>query len=248
VTHHHLDHDGGLYKFKSAPLYSCRNPKIHDQVAIQVGGFTVVPLSSSYHVEGHFGFYFTAMSGRLLPQDFIFMGDSLFVGGLGAFYSGTTHDAIQYFRKVNMIIGSQTRLYCGHEYSLRNVAFDCYFLNTNWTENCPDAFKFYYRIYDRRKKRLAVVGIEWAEEKRFNPFLLLALGKVKDGTSTFNTILREKRRIYSTYTIEDMYQLNQELESMKSRGQLMEIELIIDTENHPELLTLDDSNEQTLEA
>eukprot|EP00493_Phyllostaurus_siculus_P006682 UN06751 len=68
-------------------------------------------------------------NGRVMQQDFVFMGDSLFVGGLGAFLSGTTHDAVRYFHKVNMTISGKTKLYCGHEYSIRNVAFDCYFLN-----------------------------------------------------------------------------------------------------------------------
>jgi len=235
ITHHHPDHDGGLYKFKSAPLYSCRNLDVIDQTALLVGGFMIIPLVSNYHVEGHYAFYFTQVNGAPLKRDFIFMGDSLFVGGLGAFLSGTTHDAVRYFHKVNLMIGAHTKLYCGHEYSIRNVAFDCYFLNTHWTENCPDIFEFYYRVYDRRKKRLAVVGITWAIECKFNPFLLLALGKVKDGKSTFNTILREKRRIYSIYTIEDMYRLNQDLEEMKAKQEEPSIELVIlDEFNEPE--------------
>ncbi|OSQ38516.1 hydroxyacylglutathione hydrolase [Thalassospira mesophila] len=126
-THHHNDHVGGNAELKEKYGAKIIGPTAE---ADKIGGLDVTVAegdtvkvgeleASIYdvpgHTAGHIAFYFPAVSA-------LFSGDSLFALGCGRLFEGTAeqmwHSLIK-FRTLPV----ETRLYCGHEYTLNNARF-----------------------------------------------------------------------------------------------------------------------------
>lgn len=129
-THHHFDHIGGNEDLlASLPAGSVevfgyaedrgRIPGITTGLA-DGEGFTVGHLRGRAifipaHTRGHVAYHFPA-------EKVVFTGDTLFAGGCGRLFEG---DAAQMMSSLSRLaaLPDETLVYCGHEYTARNLDF-----------------------------------------------------------------------------------------------------------------------------
>src|SRR3954471_9565111 len=125
ATHHHADHVGGiaqiLEKFR-VPVYGPRNEPIAtlthpvsegDEVSVPELGVTFSVLDIPGHTRAHIAYY---GAGAL------FCGDTLFACGCGRVFEGTTEQMYGSLEKLRAL-PDETKVYCGHEYTLANIGF-----------------------------------------------------------------------------------------------------------------------------
>ena len=125
VTHHHRDHTGGAGRLSSlfpVPVIGPAGEKI-PEVTRSVAGSQVVQLPElelEFHVmdipghtRGHIAFF---GSGA------VFCGDTLFSAGCGRLFEGTPAQMYRSLESLRELPG-ETRVYCGHEYTLNNLRF-----------------------------------------------------------------------------------------------------------------------------
>ena len=67
------------------------------------------------HTTGHISFYF-------FNEKLIFTGDTLFSLGCGKIFEGTYHQMFVSLSKIKSL-PEDTKIYCGHEYTLQNSKF-----------------------------------------------------------------------------------------------------------------------------
>jgi hydroxyacylglutathione hydrolase len=127
VTHHHADHTGGIAELKAR--HHCRVVAPHGEAAripqvdetvrendkVRVGGLEGHVLETPGHTAGHISYFFPA--DRLA-----FVGDTLFSIGCGRVIEGTPEMMWQSLLKLRAL-PDETRIYCGHEYTMANVRF-----------------------------------------------------------------------------------------------------------------------------
>ena len=126
-THHHHDHIGGneelKKRFGSTILGfkddSHRIPKVdillEDNQIWQAENFIAKIIHIPGHTLGHICFHF-------FNEKLVFTGDTLFSLGCGRIFEGTYK---QMFNSLNKIksLPKETKVYCGHEYTLNNSKF-----------------------------------------------------------------------------------------------------------------------------
>jgi len=126
-THHHYDHVGGNSELKK--LYNAkivgfaddykRIPKIDillkDQEIWKYKNFEAKIIHIPGHTSGHICFYF-------YKNKIIFTGDTLFSLGCGKIFEGTYAQMFNSLNKLK-ILPPETKIYCGHEYTLQNSKF-----------------------------------------------------------------------------------------------------------------------------
>jgi len=127
LTHHHGDHVGGVAALKAvhgsavlgAEADANRLPALDralkegDQVA--VGNVRGVVLATPGHTCGHIAFHFPADAA-------LACGDTLFSLGCGRLLEGTAEELFRSLRRI-ATLPPQTRILCGHEYTLSNARF-----------------------------------------------------------------------------------------------------------------------------
>ena len=125
ATHHHADHVGGiaqLLKKYAVPVYGPRDEPIPtltnpvsegDEVSIPALGVTFSVLDIPGHTRAHIAYY---GAGAL------FCGDTLFACGCGRVFEGTAEQMYKSLQKL-AALPDETKVYCGHEYTLANVQF-----------------------------------------------------------------------------------------------------------------------------
>jgi hydroxyacylglutathione hydrolase len=129
VTHHHWDHVNGIAalaaRFK-VPVFGPARESIPDRThAVAEGDTFVVPgtgfelavLDVPGHTAGQVA-YVGANEGHPIT----FTGDTLFTCGCGRLFEGTPAQMVASLAKLAALPGD-TRVYCGHEYTLANVRF-----------------------------------------------------------------------------------------------------------------------------
>lgn len=127
TTHHHLDHVEGNDGLKSA--YKCKitGPKdeadkislldatVEHRQAISFAGRRVEVIGTPGHTLGEISYYF--------PDDaMVFTGDCLFALGCGRIFEGTPEMMWQSLQRL-AALPRDTKVYCGHEYTLANARF-----------------------------------------------------------------------------------------------------------------------------
>ena len=125
ATHHHPDHVGGipaLLRHAAVPVYGPRREPIAvlthpvaegDTVAIPELDLALSVLDIPGHTRAHVAYY---GAGSL------FCGDTLFACGCGRLFEGTPEQMVASLAKL-AALPDATRVYCGHEYTLANIAF-----------------------------------------------------------------------------------------------------------------------------
>ena len=126
ITHHHLDHVGGVEQLRaqySPVVYGPTNPAITgvdrrlqagDHIDILATGFDVMEVPG--HTLDHIAYFHQG------ERPLLFCGDTLFAGGCGRVFEGTPpmmHASL----KSLAALPSDTAVYCAHEYTLANLAF-----------------------------------------------------------------------------------------------------------------------------
>ena len=126
-THHHFDHIGGnkelKKKFGSTILGfeedSHRIPEIDillkDNQIWKADNFIAKIIHIPGHTSGHICFHF-------FKEKLIFTGDTLFSLGCGRIFEGTYKEMFNSLEKIKSM-PEETKVYCGHEYTLNNSKF-----------------------------------------------------------------------------------------------------------------------------
>ena len=127
-THHHWDHVGGnrdlLLAKPDLKVFGCaadraRIPGITDGVEdgeeFDFDGSPVRVIFIPAHTSGHVAYY-------LARERAVFTGDTLFAGGCGRLFEGDAGMMMGSLRRL-IDLPSDTRVYCGHEYTEKNLRF-----------------------------------------------------------------------------------------------------------------------------
>ena len=126
-THHHFDHVGGnkylKKKYNSKVIGFEKDKKRIPQIDIALKDKEIWKSdkfeTKIYHIPGH-------TSGHIcfhfFNQNILFTGDTLFSLGCGRIFEGTYE---QMFSSLQLIksFPEDTKIYCGHEYTLKNSEF-----------------------------------------------------------------------------------------------------------------------------
>ena len=115
ITHYHGDHVAGLDEllaWRECPVMGFN----HDDASnFEFGGEEVQVIGTPGHKRDHVSFY--------LPESqLVFCGDTLFVMGCGRVLDGTAEELYASLQKLASL-PDDTRVYCGHEYTLSNAEF-----------------------------------------------------------------------------------------------------------------------------
>jgi len=125
ATHHHADHVGGIAELLQrhrVPVYGPRGEPIPtltqpvsggDKVSVPQLGVEFSVLDIPGHTRAHIAYY---GAGSL------FCGDTLFACGCGRVFEGTAEQMYASLDKLARL-PDDTRVYCGHEYTLANIGF-----------------------------------------------------------------------------------------------------------------------------
>ena len=133
-THHHYDHVGGneeLKKKYNSKVLGFENDKnripqidtvLKDNQESKIGTLNFTTIFIPGHTRGHVAFYFK-------KERVVFSGDTLFSLGCGRVFEGTYKQMFQSLNKLKNLPG-ETKVYCGHEYTFKNLEF-CLKFNPN---------------------------------------------------------------------------------------------------------------------
>ncbi|MCC6869188.1 MAG: hydroxyacylglutathione hydrolase [Burkholderiales bacterium] len=129
ATHHHQDHVGGIEALVArhpAPVYGPARETIPKLAHPLRGGDAItipgMPLDLRIldipgHTAGHIAYV-----GDVGSAPALFCGDTLFAAGCGRIFEGTPAQMWASLAKLAALAG-ETRVYCGHEYTLANLRF-----------------------------------------------------------------------------------------------------------------------------
>ena len=170
-THHHRDHTGGNSGIierlarRRLEVYGHRQDKdripglthpVDEGDKITIGRLKAQVLFIPGHTTGHAAYLF----GRNL-----FCGDTLFTAGCGRLFEGTAEQMQASLQKL-MRLPEDTLVYCGHEYTEKNLEFAMTIEPGN--SKLSDRLE---RARAMRARGLPTVPSTIAEEKETNPFL-----------------------------------------------------------------------------
>ncbi len=126
-THHHFDHIGGnkdlKKKFGSIVVGFKKDinriPEIdillEDNEIWKAENFIAKIMHIPGHTTGHICFHF-------FQEKLVFTGDTLFSLGCGRIFEGTYKEMFESLSKIKSL-PEETKVYCGHEYTLSNLKF-----------------------------------------------------------------------------------------------------------------------------
>ncbi len=124
-THHHADHVGGnaeLLKHYRVPVYGPHDERIRE-VTHRLGDGEKITLPhfgiefEVFEIPGHTRTHIAFHGGNML-----FSGDTLFAVGCGKLFEGTPQQMFDSLLRL-MQLPDDSRVYCGHEYTLSNIRF-----------------------------------------------------------------------------------------------------------------------------
>lgn len=200
TTHHHWDHAGGNTKlvqtFKSHldvyggddRIESLTNKVKHNDT-FKIGMLNVECLHTPCHTTGHICYNVTSNDN----ESAVFTGDTLFLGGCGRFFEGTPTQMYSALINILSKLPDETKVFCGHEYSLQNLAFGAHVEPNN--VEIQEKIKW---AKQQREENQPTVPSTIGEEKRINPFMRVLVKDVQDhagkldGIDVMGAIRKEK--------------------------------------------------------
>jgi hydroxyacylglutathione hydrolase len=169
-THHHYDHVGGNKELKekyNASVVGFRGDKeripeidilVDDQEIWKYENFETKIIHIPGHTSGHIGFYF-------YNDKSVFTGDTLFSLGCGRIFEGTYSQMYESLKKIKSL-PQDTKIFCGHEYTLNNSKF-CLSHDKN-NENLKNKI---IQIQKKLQNNLPTIPSTIKEELQCNIFL-----------------------------------------------------------------------------
>ncbi len=127
LTHHHGDHIAGcgqLIEEEGCTVYGPEKDQtrisfidkgIRDGEEIKIGDFKAQAIETPGHTSNHLCFYDR-------DNAVLFAGDTLFAMGCGRIFEGTMEQMYESIQKLKAL-PEETKIYCGHEYTLTNGRF-----------------------------------------------------------------------------------------------------------------------------
>lgn len=221
TTHHHYDHAHGNADLQSmfpeivvlggeSRVQAISKQVTHNEI-IRLGTLNIECLSTPCHTKGHICYYVTcdldsaeksssgggassggSSSGPLVSERAVFTGDTLFIAGCGRFFEGNSEQMDQ---NLNVILGglpSDTKVYCGHEYTVANLKFAL----TVEPQNIDIKNKLNWAL-SKVAKREPTVPSTIGEEKKINPFMRIRKTQVRrftNETDDFEVMTELRRR------------------------------------------------------
>ena len=182
ATHHHPDHVGGIAELvamtkvpvfgpKGEPIPELTHPVGQgDKVEISALDAVFSVLDIPGHTRAHVAYY---------GLDSLFCGDTLFACGCGRVFEGTAEQMLDSLSKL-AALPDETRVYCGHEYTLANIKFA--------REVDPDNRLLAAREAKAAKLRAAgrpTLPSTLGEERATNPFLRCAEPAVVESANKY---------------------------------------------------------------
>jgi hydroxyacylglutathione hydrolase len=168
ITHHHWDHVGGIPDITAKydiPVYTPKLESVSGSTN-PVGEGDIVLLKELdlelkiLDVPGH-----TSGAVAYHAENMVFSGDTLFTAGCGRMFEGTPpqmHASLSKFKA----LPDETKLYCGHEYTVANLQFA--------TVVEPQNTAIEQRLFEAKTLRgnnKPTIPSTLAIEKQTNPFL-----------------------------------------------------------------------------
>ena len=126
-THHHADHVGANLEFKkkyNSKIIGFEKDKhripgidisLKDNQKFKIGNLEFKVIFVPGHTSGHIAFYFE-------KDKILFSGDTLFSLGCGKVFEGTHKEMLNSLNKLK-VLSPETKVYCGHEYTKKNLDF-----------------------------------------------------------------------------------------------------------------------------
>jgi len=182
ATHHHPDHVGGIAELvarnkvpvfgpKGEPIPALTHPVGQGDRADIPGldaSFSVLDIPG--HTRAHVAYYGLGS---------LFCGDTLFACGCGRVFEGTAAQMLDSLSKL-AALPDETKVYCGHEYTLANIRF----------ARAVDPGNALLAAREERAQRLRDAGrptlpSTLGEERATNPFLRCAEPAVVDSANKY---------------------------------------------------------------
>ena len=169
-THHHFDHVGGnteLKKIYNAKVIGFDEDKhripgidiaLKDKDEFKFGNSIIKILHIPGHTLGHICFFFE-------KEKIAFTGDTLFSLGCGRIFEGDHKQMLTSLNKIKKL-PKTTKIYCGHEYTLKNGEFCMKYDKKNSILK-----KKFEIIKNLRAKNIPTVPSTLEEELKTNIFL-----------------------------------------------------------------------------
>jgi hydroxyacylglutathione hydrolase len=175
ATHHHADHVGGIPALRArhdVPVYGPRHEPIATLTRPVSGGevvtlpdidarFEVIAIPG--HTRAHIAYY---------GAQSLLCGDTLFACGCGRVFEGTPEQMSASLARL-AALPDDTRVYCGHEYTLANIAFAKRVEPGNEALEAVEA-----EARELRTRDLPTLPSTIGREKATNPFLRCAVPAV----------------------------------------------------------------------
>uniref|UniRef100_A0A803P0V0 hydroxyacylglutathione hydrolase n=1 Tax=Cannabis sativa TaxID=3483 RepID=A0A803P0V0_CANSA len=184
TTHHHWDHAGGNEKLRQLvpgiKVYGGSKDNVKGCTDIVDNGdkislgadISILALHTPCHTNGHISYYVTGKEGE---DPAVFTGDTLFVAGCGKFFEGTAEQMHQSLCVTLASLPKPTRVYCGHEYTVKNLQFAV----TVEPENVKIQQKLSW-AQQQRKAGLPTIPSTIEEEMETNPFIRVDLPEIQE--------------------------------------------------------------------
>jgi hydroxyacylglutathione hydrolase len=178
VTHHHMDHIGGVATLRDATGARVFGPareqipepleRLSQGDRIEVLGLPFEVLEVPGHTAGHIAYYSKDVDGAPL----LFCGDTLFSAGCGRVFEGTPAQMLASLDKLAALPGP-TRVCCTHEYTLGNLKFA-----TTVEPGNGELSRYRQQCVQRRSRNEPTLPSTIALENSVNPFLRTRLAAV----------------------------------------------------------------------
>lgn len=205
TTHHHWDHAGGNEKIKQLVpgikvcggstdnVKGCTNKLEHKDRLTLGTNINILGLHTPCHTKGHISYYVTVGEEG---DPAVFTGDTLFIAGCGKFFEGTAEQMYESLCSTLGKLPRQTRVFCGHEYTEKNLRFAM----TVEPEN-EKLMQKHSWAQNQRQAQLPTIPSTIEEEFETNPFMRVDMPEIqaKVGCHSAVAALQEIRRLKDTW-------------------------------------------------
>lgn len=167
LTHHHHDHVGGvkelLKHFPTLVVYGPEetqdkgtNRVVNEGDKVNILGCEFSVIATPGHTLGHLCYF---------SFPYLFCGDTMFSGGCGRLFEGTSDDMYESFQKLNKL-PAETLVCCAHEYTESNIKFSLSIFPQDRA-----LIRYYRKVKELRAKNHATLPTTLQNEREINLFL-----------------------------------------------------------------------------